>query len=232
MNECGSNTLSDRDQAITHLKTALEKGVKWPRALLEAMALWTAPEEVYEGTRLVYLVGSEAFDWLTLAGRLASEVRDLIPSDELEEMLFTGRLPAYVADDDFKNILGSDKYSAYLNFFYGVEVEMALQHVVELEVEKRFYASGRQYAADHADGAFQHIYRASWDALLAAYRESQGVSAAQAASLTELKGFTYWLFKRRLRVSDKAKLASDTQKGIAALDSAIGVPDDLGALVS
>ena len=232
MDECSSKTLSDRDQAITHLKTALEKGVEWPKALLEAMALWTAPEEVYEGTRLVYLIASEAFDWLTLAGRLACEVRDLIPSEELEEMLFSGRLPAHVADDDFKEILGSDKYSAYLNFFYGVEVEMALQHVVELEVEKRFYASGRQYAADHTDAAFQHIYRASWDALLAAYREDRGISGAPVASLTELKGFTYWLFKRRRRVSDKAKIASDTQKGIAALDSAIDVPEDIGALVS
>ena len=231
MDECNSNTLSEKDQAITHLKTALEKGVEWPTALLEAMALWTSPEEVYEGTPLVYLIASEAFDWLTLACRLTSEVRDLIPSDELEEMLFTGRLPSHV-DDDFKEILGSDKYSAYLNFFYGVEVELALQHVVELEVEKSFYASGRQYAADHTDVAFQRIYRASWDDLLAAYREDQGLPTAPAASLTELKGFTYWLFKRRLRVSDKAKIASDTRKGITTLDSAIDVPDDIGALVS
>ena len=230
MDECSSDSLSDKDQAITHLKTALEKGVEWPTALLEAMALWTAPEEVYEGTRLVYLIGSEAFDWLTLACRLTSEVRDLIPTDELEEMLFTGRLPSYVEDDDFKETLGVDKYSAYLNFFYGIEVETALQHVVELEVEKRFYASGRQFSADHADTAFQRIYRAPWDDLLAAYREDQGIPATPAASLTELKGFTYWLFKRRLRVSDKAKIASDTQKGIAALDSAIDVPDDIGAL--
>ena len=210
----------------------MEKGVEWPTALLEAMALWTAPEEDYKGTRLVYLIASEAFDWLTLAYRLASEVGDLIPSDELEEMLFTSRLPPHVEEDDFKDILGSDKYSAHLNFLYGVEVELALQHVVELEVEKRFYASGRQFSSDHTDTAFQRIYRASWDDLLANYREEQGIPSAPAASLTELKGFTYWLFKRRLRVSDKAKIASDTRKGMAALDSAIDVPDDVGALVS
>ena len=48
-------------------------------------------------------------------------------------------------------------------------------------------------------------------------------------TLTELKEFTYWLFKRRLRVSDKAKLASDTRKGISALDSAIHIPEEVGA---
>ncbi len=232
MNDCKSGAPSDKDQAIAHLRTSLEKGVEWPRALLEAMALWTAPEEVFQGARLVYLIGSEAFDWLTLASRLASEARDLIPFDELEEMLFGGRLPAEVGDEEFKEILGAEKYSAYLNFFYGIEVETALQHIVELEVEKRFYASGRQFSADHADTAFQRIYRASWDDLLAAYREDQGIEAAPAAFLTELKGFTYWLFKRRLRVSDKAKIASDTQKGMAALDSTIRAPDGIGSPVS
>ena len=232
MDERSSKMPSDRNQAITHLKSALEKGVEWPRALLQAMALWTTPEEVYKDTRLVYLIASEAFDWITLACRLTSEVKDLIPPDDLEEMLFTGRFPTHVTEDDFKEILGSEKYSAYLNFLYGVEVELALQHVVELEVEKRFYASGRQFSSDHADTAFQRIYRASWDDLLAAYREDQDIPAVPAASLTELKGFTYWLFKRRLRVSDKAKIASDTRKGMAALDSAIEVPDDIGALVS
>jgi hypothetical protein len=35
--------------------------------------------------------------------------------------------------------------------------------------------------------------------------------------LTELKEFTYWLFKYRLRQSDKAKVASDTKKALGQL---------------
>ena len=229
MGECNSNTEPANSEAISHLREKLEQGASWPTALLEAMALWTAPEETFLDTKLVYLIGSEAFDWLTLANRLCFEVRDQIPKDELESLLFAGRFPSYFDEAEFKQILGSDKYSAYLNYFYGVEVEMALQNAVEDEVGKRFYASGRQYAADHADATFQRIYRSSYDHLLAAYRDDRGIPNRPVATMTELKEFTYWLFKRRLRVSDKAKLASDTRKGISALDSAIHVPEEIGA---
>ena len=126
-----------------------------------SIALWTTPEEIFRGTRLVYLIASEAFDWLTLAHRLTAEARDLIPEDELEHLLFTGRFPSRVDESEFKDILGVDKSSAYLNYFYGVEVETALQQVVEAEVEKRFYASGRQYATDHTNEAFQRIYNST-----------------------------------------------------------------------
>jgi hypothetical protein len=207
-------------------------GAKWPTALLEAMALWTSPEEDYEGTRLAYLIGSEAFDWLTLANRLCAEVRDLIPEDELENLIFSGRFPSSSDEADFKEILGSEKYSAYLNYFYGVEVEMALQNAVESEVEKRFYAGGRQYTADHTDTAFQRIYRSSRDSLMIAFRDDRGRSHQPITTVTELKEFTYWLFKRRLRVSDKAKIASDTRKGIAALDSVVCAPEEIGARAS
>ena len=232
MDECNSSSSSAASEAIPHLRQSLLQGEQWPTALMEALALWTSPEEIYDGTRLVYLIGSEAFDWLTLANRLCSEVRDLIPMDELEVLLFTGRFPSYVDESDFKEIIGSDKHSAYLNYFYGVEVEMALQNTVESEVQKRFYAGGRQYSADHTDGAFRQIYRTGQRDLLAAYRDDQGRPHHLIATLTELKEFTYWLFKRRLRVSDKAKIASDTRKGIAALDSAVPVPDEIGALAS
>lgn len=229
MGECNTNTEAAEAEAISHLRERLEEGESWPIALLESMALWTAPEETYLETKLVYLIGSEAFDWLALANRLCFEVRDLIPSEELEPLLFAGRFPSDFNEAEFKRILGSDKYSAYLNYFYGVEVEMALQNAVEEEVGKQFYASGRQYAADHTEATFQRIYRSSYVDLLSAFRDDQGVPNRPVATLTELKEFTYWLFRRRLRVSDKAKLASDTQKGISALDSAIHVPEEIGA---
>ncbi len=224
MNECKSIRESTDAQAIAHLRQELLKGADWPNALMGAIALWTTPEEIYEGTRLVYLIALEAFDWLTLAYRLTAEARDLIPEDELEDFLFTGRFPPRVDENDFKDVLGVDKNSAYLNYFYGVEVETALQQVVEAEVEKRFYASGRQYATDHANEAFQRIYNATRDELLAAYWERLKRPYRNVTTLTELKEFTYWLFKRRLNVSDKAKIASDTKKGMAALEPAVHIP--------
>lgn len=221
----GKSILETGDsQAVSHLRKELLCGVEWPDALLGAIALWTTPEEIFQGTRLVYLIASEAFDWLTLAYRLSSEARDLIPEDELENLLFTGRFPTRMDETDFKDALGSEKNSAYLNYFYGVEVEIALQHVIETEIEKQFYASGRQYATDHTNEAFQRIYNSTRDDLLAAYWLHVNRPYRNITTLTELKEFTYWLFKRRLNVSDKAKIASDTRKGMAALDPRVPVP--------
>ena len=218
MDECKTIRETSDAHAVAHLRRELLNGADWPNALMGAIALWTTPEEIYEGTRLVYLIAYEAFDWLTLANRLCAEARDLIPEDELEDLLFTGRFPPRVDENDFRDALGVDKNSAYLNYFYGVEVEIALQQVVEAEVEKRFYASGRQYATDHTNEAFQRIYHSTRDDLLAAYWEHLKRPHRNIATLTELKEFTYWLFKRRLNVSDKAKIASDTKKGMAVLN--------------
>ena len=230
MDDCKSIREMEDAQAVERLRQALLDGEDWPKALLETMALWKTPEEVFQGARLVYLIASEAFDWLALAHRLTSETRDLIPTDELERLLFTGEFPERVDEDDFKEILGADKNSAYLNYFYGVEVEMALQQVVESEIEKRFYASGRQYAADHTNEAFRRIYASTRDDLLATWWEQRQAPYRRAATLTELKEFTYWLFKRRLEVSDKAKIASDTKKGMSALRPDVRVPEEPEAL--
>ena len=224
MDECKSTLETSESQAVTQLRRELLNGSDWPDALMGAIALWTTPEEIFEGTRLVYLIASEAFDWLTLANRLSCEARDLIPEDELENLLFTGRFPPRVDESDFREVLGVDKNSAYLNYFYGVEVETALQQVVEAEIEKRFYASGRQYATDHTNEAFLRIYNSTRDDLLVAYWEHMRRPYRKITTLTELKEFTYWLFKRRLNVSDKARIASDTKKGMAALDPAVRIP--------
>ena len=224
MDDCKSIRETANSQVVEYLRRELSNGADWPDALIRAIALWTTPEEIYDGTRLVYLIASEAFDWLTLAHRLTDEVRDLIPESELEDLLFMGRLPQRVDESVFRDNLGVEKNSAYLNYFYGVEVETALQQVVESEVEKRFYASGRQYATDHTNEAFQRIYNSTRDDLLAAYWEHLKRPYRNIATLTELKEFTYWLFKRRLHVSDKAKIASDTRKGMDALGPKVTIP--------
>ena len=219
-------------EAIRHLKRSLEDGVDWPTAMLRAMALWTRPQEIFDDRRCNYFIGGEAFDWLALLERLSHEVEGQIPRDELEELLFTGRFPPSFADSDIQHLLGVDKYRGYLNYFYGVEVESALQQSVETEVEKRYYANGHRYTADRSDEIFYRIYRATLTELREAYCAENEVPDQESISLTELKEFTYWLFKRRLKVSDKAKIASDTRKGLNALDKGVRVSEDLSVLVS
>ena len=104
-----------------------------------------------------------------------------------------------------------------MNYFYGVEVESSLLQAVTAEIEKRFYASGRRYHVDHSDESHFRIYRTTMTELLESYREERSLPEIDSFTLTEQKEFTYWLFKVRLKVSDKAKIASDTRKGLAFL---------------
>ena len=122
--------------AVLHLKSAVASGAPWHQALLEAVGLWTLPGEVYQGRRYQYLIQGEALDWLLLAERLCSELNGAIPVGARETLLFEGRLPPEVSDDTFRRLIGATKHRAYLNYWYGVVLEEALQLAVEEEVRK------------------------------------------------------------------------------------------------
>ena len=64
------------------------------------------------------------------------------------------------------------------------------------------------------DEAYQRIYGATRATLLGRFRREKGYPRRKSITLTELKEFTYWLFRYRLRQCDKARVASDTKKGL------------------
>ena len=71
-----------------------------------------------------------------LAERLLNDLGDVIPEREAEALLFAGRWPLELDDSDFEQAIGPAKYSAHLNYLYGVLVEEALQLHVEEELHK------------------------------------------------------------------------------------------------
>lgn len=217
VNVDGTRSVSQKT-VIDRLQTVLLDGREWATALVEAMALWTIPLEAFQGRRFNYFVDGEAFDWLLLAERLCKAVDGLIPQDEKEGLLFSGRFPPSFDNSRFRHLLGVEKYRAFLNYYYGVTVEEALQLATEIEVHKRYAGNGVCYRDDYADEAHVKIYGASRKELLKTFREAMGARTRGYLSLGESKEFTYWLFKYRLQVSDKAKSASDTRKGLRQLE--------------
>ena len=163
------------------------------------------------------MIQGEAFDWLTLAERLSSELDDLIPPDEKEDLLFGGRLPDSVPPELFQDLLGASKYRGHLNFWYGVVVEEALQLSAEEEVRKRHTARGYADTEELVEYAFTHLYGATRIDLLDEFRHEAGIPKRRGLSLTDVKSFTYWLHKLRLKMWDPARVASDTRKGIRKL---------------
>ena len=63
-------------------------------------------------------------------------------TSEREDLLFKGKLPSAVSPVQFRELIGANKYKAYLNYWYGVIVEEALQLAVEEEIRKSYGSKG------------------------------------------------------------------------------------------
>jgi hypothetical protein len=209
--------VSQNDEAIRHLKQAVSAGKHWYIALLEAIGLWTASEETYQGLHFQYLVGGEAFDWLLLAQRLLLEIEGQFPSDEAEALLFQCKAPLQLSATDFRRLVGAAKYRAHLNFLYGVVVEEALHLAVVEEVRKERRNIGLGGEAGVDDEAHIRIYGQDMRTLLDSFRAETGRPNRLYVDIAELKEFTYWSFKQRLKLWDPSRVASDTRKGLEAL---------------
>ena len=203
-------------ESLARLQEAVGAGQDWFSALLQAVADWEAPEEIVDGRRFRYLIGGEAFDWLLLAERLLEGLDGAVAADEREALLFFGRPPRPLDPDEFKRAIGDAKHRAHLNFVYGVSVEEALQLAVEEEVLKeRCLRSGWGETEAVEQQVFERLYNKGCDELLASFREERALPPGDEISYSDLRAFTYWLFKYRVTQGDPARVASDTRKALA-----------------
>ena len=205
-------------EVISHLRQAIAGGTHWYIALLEAIRLWTTAEEIHDGRSCRYLIAGEAFDWLLLAERLCEAVDGLLPDDEKAALLFYGKPPLNLTNEEFEKLIGSSKYRQYLNYFYSITVEEALVLAVQEEVRKEWRIPGYNKEQDCTNEVHRRIYGATQAILLKRFRREAGYPHLQSISLTELKEFTCWLFNYRLKQCDKARVVSDTKKALDWLE--------------
>ena len=208
-----SQRYSDRE-AIFCLEQALAEGRNWYVALLEAISLWGSAEESHNGESYQYLIFGEAFDWLSLAQRLCLEVDGLLPEEEKLNLLFRAMPPVELSQEEFRRRIGEAKYRAYLNYLYGVVVEEAVVAAVAEEVYKDWGSLGMIGLDKIEEEAYRRVYDADMSSLLREFHNDLGRVPSKSISLTELKQFTYWLFRRRLASCEKARVASDTRKAL------------------
>ena len=196
-------------------------GTPWFDGLLHAIAAWDVHAETVDERDYRYLYGGEAFDWLVLAERLcnAGLAAGVLPQLEVEALLLEEQLPQRMDEETFKERLGAAKYRAHLNFVYGIRLEEALQLTIEERIHKERGGSilTNDRRGDSMNHVFRRIYGNDRDSLLEEFRNEEERPQLDRISLTELKEFTYWLFKRRVAVQDPARVASDTRLAMLTL---------------
>ena len=210
---------------IAEMRDRADRVEPWHVALLRAIGQWSIPQEYVAGRRWRYVIGGEALDWLTLAQRLCQEMPDLVPPDELEALLFRGQLPQRIGEERFRELIGPYRYTAVLNFRYGVVVEEAVQLVVEDAIRKSRLARCYQDSDAVIEEAYRHLYGDDRDSLARQFlagghgTEDDGTWEASGdfGSFAAWQEFTYWLFKRRVRKWHPARVASDTRRGLERL---------------
>jgi hypothetical protein len=209
--------VTNDDDPITYLRETIASGEHWYVALLKTMSRWDKAEEIIGDRRYRYLIGGEAFDWLLLAERLVETLDGGVSDAEREALLFNGHPPLDIDDDEFQTLIGTPKYQAYLNYLYGVVVEEALQFAVEEEQAKEQQGHVWSSAALDGFGVYERIYGRSLEELRDEFQRERGLAQSESLDYADLKEFTYWLFKYRVRNGEGARVASDTRKGLAAL---------------
>ena len=199
---------------INKWKGDLENGTPWPKALFKAIGDWPLMEEQVRGRNFKYLIDNEAFDWLLLAERLLSESEGMVPTVEVESLLFNGELPFEVTAAEIELMFGSSKYRAHLNYFYGVVLEEALWLAVESDLIKKNGVMGFSSSDELESEVFVKLYGVSLKKLMSRFYKTKGRRLPIKHQLGDLKAFTYWCFKRRISNSDSSKVASDTKRGL------------------
>lgn len=209
------NSPSKVNVVLKHFRDAIENGKHWYVALLEVIALWPEGESSYKER----LILGEALDWLSIAEQILKEPNEHVPPEQRDALLFNGQPPLHIPPQEIKAILGETKYGQYLNYFYGIVVEEALQQSVINEIRKERMSQVVTTETGITEEAFKRIYETEQEDLLKEFFQRLGRTFKDELTTTELKEFNYWLFKYRVEHCDKAKVASDTKKALAFLSS-------------
>ena len=205
---------------IAELRQRAGGAESWHIAVLQAMGQWSLTHESLDGHEWHYVIGGEALDGLALAQRLCLEIPDAVPQFELESLLFDGRWPERMSADRLRQLIGPFRYTALLNFRYGIVVEEALQLVAEESIRKSRLARCYQDSDNVIEDAYRHLYGDTQTNLIGEYlRVSEAASGSTPVSmpLHVWQEFTYWLFKRRVSKWHPARVASDTRRGLERL---------------
>ena len=156
-----------------------------------------------------YLIDDEALDWLTLTERLVSSIKSYITKEEYNYVSTSGLLPDQEIYNYIKKTIPKKKLSQMRNFYYGIIIENLIYHYIILEYQKNTIV-----VEDNDQRFYEEIYNKPIEVLYEIFYKERKTINKNKLNFHELKLFSYWLFKYRLKHSDKTKMAHETNTAL------------------
>ena len=193
---------------IQELKSKIENGINWEKAVVDCISDWDINEEFYRGYKYKYWINNEAFDWMSLTERLGSAIKSYLNKKKFDELIFTGLLPSKSSYEYMKKVISKNKLSQVRNFYYGIIIE----DLIYIQKSQQ-YLKNSIYTTNEYDG-YEEIYGKNINLLFQQFAKITKFTNQTKINLYTYKEFIYWLFKFRIKNSDKTKVASDTNLSI------------------
>ena len=176
--------------------------------ILSMIRLW----KIKKNSHYDYLVGNEALNWKRLAVQILNNIKikeNLLI--EIYQWLSIPEIYSGLSEFQFRQLIGFEKYTSYLSYFYGVLIERSILCYVERENYKKRISNGKS-TVNVLNVSYEHIYGFSFINLYEEYCKKSAILNKKHYEYDD-ENFTYYCFKKRIKDSEPAKLASDTKKG-------------------
>ena len=194
---------------IQELRNEVSQGENWQKSVAKYIGLWNEKEEFYRGYKYIYLIDDEALDWLNLTERLVSSIKSYITKEEYNYVSTSGLLLDQDIYKYIKETIPKKKLSQMRNFYYGIIIENLIYHYKILEYQKNTIV-----VEDNDQRFYEEIYNKPIEVLYEIFYKERRTINKNKLNFHELKLFSYWLFKYRLKHSDKTKMAHETNTAL------------------
>ena len=133
--------------------------------ILSMIRLW----KIKKNSHYDYLVGNEALNWKRLAVNILNNMN--IKENLLIEIYQWFSIPEIysgISEFQFRQLIGFEKYTSYLSYFYGVLIERSILCYVERENYKKRISNGKS-TVNVLNVSYEHIYGFSFLTLYEEY---------------------------------------------------------------
>ena len=178
----------------------------------------------------IYLIQNEALNWKIVAVKLILESKN----DNFMTYLPSLLNPIIYSDEDkntIKNKMGSSFFSAHLNYFYGIIVEQSIREIKKNDFQKEFNYPSYNLKHNINDRVFENLYGKNVNLLWDEFCKNARLNSRRYYTPTKMycsdyENFTYWLSKKRLKLTTPELNASLISRGLKYLDD-LGIKDEI-----